>query len=425
MFFGGVAGLNVFHPDDIKPNEVPPPVAITGLRLLNEQIIPGPNSPLEKQLLVTDEVELNHSDKMFTFEFVGLHYVDPSRNQYQYMLDGFNEDWVSAGTENTATFTNLDPGRYSFKVKSANSDGVWSDTYASIGVTIKPPWWQTTWAYLSYGLLLLCSVVVVDRVQRKRVETRATARMLAAENERKTNELEHAREVQLSLLPQVPPKVPGIEIAAGMRTATEVGGDYYDFNVAEDGALVIAIGDATGHGLSAGTVVSATKGIFSLVANESDIELAMDSCARGVRRLGLQKLFMAFALVRIADYCLEVVGGGMPPALVYRADTGTVEEISLSGLPLGSPRNGQYRKTAVPLKPGDTVLLMSDGFPELFNGGREMLGYDRARSELAKVGSSSADAVLQHFHSVCEEWTQNAVVGDDVTFVVLKVNYAS
>ncbi len=421
MFFGGIAGLNAFFPDDIKGNPTPPKVAVTGLRLFNEEVQPGEESPLPRQAVVSEEVELEHWQKMLTFEFVGLHYVDPTRNRYEYKLEGFNDEWVAGGNENTATFTNLDPGEYTFRVRAASSDGVWSAEPASMRVIIRPPWWRTPWAYVLYGLILAGGIFVVDRVQRKRVVARATSRMLAEENERKSMELEHARQLQLSLLPQVPPSVAGLQIAAGMTTATEVGGDFYDFSVADDGALMIAIGDATGHGLSAGTVVSATKGIFSLVANESNVEEAMNRCAHGVRRLGLQKLFMAFALLRVVDGRLELVGGGMPPALIYRAESGSVEEVSLSGLPLGSPRNGHYQKTDVPLRRGDTVLLMSDGFPELFNESREMLGYGRARLELEQVGAKTAEQVLQHFHAVCAEWTNNSTVSDDVTFVVLKV----
>ena len=130
---------------------------------------------------------------------------------------------------------------------------------------------------------------------------------------------------------------------------------------------------------------------------------------------------MAFALLRVVDSRLEVVGGGMPPAFVYRSRSRTVEEVPLSGLPLGSPSNGRYRKSDVPLDVGDTVLLMSDGFPELFNARREMMGYDRAGEELAIVGGKSAEEVLRHFHNVCAEWVDNGTVSDDVTFVVLKV----
>jgi ligand-binding sensor domain-containing protein/serine phosphatase RsbU (regulator of sigma subunit) len=420
MFFGGVGGLNAFYPQDIVANQSPPQVALVDFRLFNETVEPGPDSPLERHVSQAERIRLEHWQRMVTFEFVGLHYVDPDRNQYAYRLDGFTDEWVDAGTDNTATFTNLDPGEYTFVVKAANSDGIWNEEGASITVSISPPWWRSSWAYGLYGLILVTSLFFVDRVQRRGVVARATARMVEAENERKSKELEHARELQLSLLPSAPPKLPGIDIAAGMKTATEVGGDYYDFNVADDGSLVVAIGDATGHGLSAGTVVSATKGIFSLVANEPDLEVAMDQCASGVRRLGLRKLFMAFALSRIIENRLEMVGAGMPPALVYRAVGGSIDEFPLSGLPLGSPTNGRYRKIVAPLNSGDVVLLMSDGFPELTDEARRMLGYERAARELELVGMRSADEILMHYQSVCEQWTNGGGLRDDVTFVVLK-----
>ena len=111
----------------------------------------------------------------------------------------------------------------------------------------------------------------------------------------------------------------------------------------------------------------------------------------------------------------------MPPALVFRGATKLVEEIPLKGLPLGSPLNGHYRKTVVPVASGDVLLLLSDGFPELFNRSREMIGYDRAKQELQQVGDKSPSAILQHFYSVCEAWTDGKALDDDVTFVVVKM----
>ena len=111
----------------------------------------------------------------------------------------------------------------------------------------------------------------------------------------------------------------------------------------------------------------------------------------------------------------------MPPALIYRRHSDTIEEVPLKGLPLGSPQNGRYRKKAVPVSAGDVILLMSDGFPELFNGDREMLGYARARSELLQVGRQSPDEILEHFRSVCNEWIGTTARADDVTFVVIRV----
>ena len=111
----------------------------------------------------------------------------------------------------------------------------------------------------------------------------------------------------------------------------------------------------------------------------------------------------------------------MPPALVYRAATQQVETVALKGMPLGGPMAFPYRKTSVTLSPGDTVVLMSDGFPELFNTEREMLGYERAVEVFAEVASQSPEQIIAHLREAGERWSNGRAQDDDVTFVVMKV----
>ena len=114
----------------------------------------------------------------------------------------------------------------------------------------------------------------------------------------------------------------------------------------------------------------------------------------------------------------------MPPALIRRAGAGTIERIDLKGLPLGSPAEVSYRSTCIELAEGDTVLLMSDGFPELFSPDREMLGYDRAADVFARAGEASPDEVIRHLRETTEAWTGGRRPDDDVTFVVLTIKCA-
>jgi hypothetical protein len=246
------------------------------------------------------------------------------------------------------------------------------------------------------------------------------ARYLQAENERKTRELEGARALQLSMLPKTLPVHPCCELAASMQTATEVGGDYYDFDMDEDGTLTLAIGDATGHGLQAGTMVTATKSLFLLHAREKDLAAVLRRATLILQRMGMRKLFMALALVRLRDGVLELAGAGMPPALVYRAATGSVETVALKGLPLGSALPFPYRTQRVQLAPEDTVVLMSDGFPELFDADGAMLGYERAASLLTEIGGASAEEVIARFEETARAWAGGRALDDDITFVVLK-----
>src|SRR5215510_10661615 len=139
---------------------------------------------------------------------------------------------------------------------------------------------------------------------------------IEAENEQRAKELEEARQLQLSMLPKRMPQLQHFEIAAVMKTATEVGGDYYDFHVGADGTLTIAIGDATGHGLKAGTVVAATKVLFNHLAGQADLVATLSQTSRALKQMNMRSLFMALTLVKLKGDHLQCSVAGMPPILI-------------------------------------------------------------------------------------------------------------
>lgn len=244
---------------------------------------------------------------------------------------------------------------------------------------------------------------------------------LEAENEQRAKELEEARQLQLSMLPKQVPQFPDLEIAAYMKTATEVGGDYYDFHVADDGTLTIAIGDATGHGLKAGTVVTATKSLFNELAGEKDLPLMLKRFSHALKKMNLRSLFMALTVARVKNNGLTITAAGMPPILIYRANERHIEEVFLKAMPLGCVTSYNYKQQEVALGSGDIVVLMSDGFPERFNPANEMLGYDQARHTLASAAHLSSQEILLRLVQAGDEWGQSRLPDDDVTFVVLKI----
>ena len=284
-----------------------------------------------------------------------------------------------------------------------------------------------------FGLLIalpasLAARQVGRRHERQVEQQNALKRqLLEAEHARKTQELEEARQLQLSMLPKTVPEHPVVELAAYMKTATEVGGDYYDFDVAADGTLTIAIGDATGHGAQAGTMVTATKSLFNLLAEEPDLEHVLKKATVALKRMAMPRLYMALAMARLRGQTLELIGAGMPPALIYRAADGSVETVPLKGMPLGSFVDFPYRTTRTDLAPGDTVMLMSDGFPELFNSQQKMFGYDRAGTVFEEVAHRSPEEIIEHFVKTAATWrndpapTDEPVYEDDITFIVMKV----
>lgn len=248
----------------------------------------------------------------------------------------------------------------------------------------------------------------------------AQALAIEAENRRRAQELEEARQLQLSMLPKSAPRLPNLEIAASMRPATEVGGDYYDFHLSAAGTLTVAVGDATGHGLKASTVVTATKSLFEAFAQQPDISHIFQETSRVLKRMNLRSLFMAMAIVKLDQNRLRVSSAGMPPILIYRAASGSVEEIDIPGLPLGCLTNYPYRQQETTISPGDVVLLMSDGLPERFNERGETLGYSRGGEILKEVAELSPQAIIDHLIGAGEAWADGQPQDDDMTFVVLK-----
>lgn len=155
FIFGGMNGFNIFHPDNVLENPYEPAVYITDFKLLNRPVeIGGENSPLRKHISMTDTLRLSHSQNIFTFEFIGLNYTQAEFNQYAYKLEGLENEWNYVGAQRNATYTNLSPGEYTFRVKAANNDGVWNEEGTSVAILISPPFWQTYWFYLLTALLI-------------------------------------------------------------------------------------------------------------------------------------------------------------------------------------------------------------------------------------------------------------------------------
>jgi serine phosphatase RsbU (regulator of sigma subunit) len=242
-----------------------------------------------------------------------------------------------------------------------------------------------------------------------------------ADNARKTEELEQARQLQISMLPSDKPSIPHLDIAWHMETATEVGGDYYDYSLDDDGGITITLGDATGHGMAAGTVVTATKSLFQNFADQPVITETFTAMSRSLKGMNFPRLGMAMTMCKITDHKLQISSAGIPPALLYRAATKEIEEIEIGGMPLGYSTSFQYQQEEYDLNPGDTLVLMSDGLPERLNDQDEELGYPKTQELFREAAEMAPDAICEHLAAGGDEWAKGRVQDDDVTFVVIKV----
>lgn len=434
MVFGGLNGFNIFHPDSIKDNSFVPPIALTEFIRYNTDDEEG-KPIIEKGISARDSILLTYKDNIVTLGFSALSFFNNLENQYRYKLEGFNDNWIQLGNNHTVTFTNLSPGDYKLVVTGSNNDGVWNQTGRSLYVEVTPPWWRTNVAYGIYTIVFLSSLYGLRRFELNRREqkarfrenqlrlkaTEAEKRAIEAENERKTKELEEARQLQLSMLPKEVPKLPHLEIAAFMRTATEVGGDYYDFLVQENGVLNVGFGDATGHGLQAGTMVTLMKGFFTSDAAKLELQEFMNHCTNMIKEIKLGRILMSFSLVRINDHNLTITSAGMPPVYFYNKEKNETEEILIQGMPLGAMRKFAYKTVERELKSGDTILLLTDGLPEQMNKNSEMLDYPRVKDSFSQIAYKKPDKIIEALTNLGDEWMGEKIQDDDITFVVIKV----
>ena len=257
--------------------------------------------------------------------------------------------------------------------------------------------------------------------EREAKEMEIAQRVLEAEDSRKTKELNEARELQLSLLPQCITSLKNYDFCFDMRPATEVGGDYYDYNISVNNEISIVIGDATDHGMKAGMMVSIIKSLFLTHINTMDIKEFLNSCSHTIKQMKLKNLYMALMLVKINGRNLKMSSAGIPPLLVYRKKTNKVEEYKIKGMPLGAVESYPYETVEIELETGDTVVLMTDGLPELFNKNKESFGEERLKEIILQNACEPVNEIVNKLFLAGEEWRKENKQNDDITLVAFRL----
>jgi signal transduction histidine kinase/ligand-binding sensor domain-containing protein/DNA-binding response OmpR family regulator len=200
MYFGGINGFNEFFPNQVKKNLLEPPLVLTGFEIFNKQVAIAKDekdaSPLKKSITETNAITLPYKSSVFSFAFASLNYTAAEKKQYAYMLEGFDKGWNEVGTKHTATYTNLNPGKYTFKVKGWNNEEEWSSRIINLQLTITPPFWLTWWfklitvismvgGIIGFFLFRMNAVNVQKTALQKLVAERTESLALSTEEERK------------------------------------------------------------------------------------------------------------------------------------------------------------------------------------------------------------------------------------------------
>ena len=404
IVMGGLNGINYFNPSKLDENRLPPKVLIQNVNI-------GGNSNKFESVSNSEFDEIEFENNSISFEYLALSFRNTEQNQYRYKMEGYDEDWIDAGTRRFASYTNLPIGSYTFRVLGSNNDGIWNEEGASYKLTILPPWYRTYAAYAGYIFLLVFGFRSFGKYQAKKS-------LEKADNERRAGELEEAKKIQESMLPKVFPSSKSYDISAGLVTSTEIGGDYYDF-FENKNSIYAVCGDATGHGTSSGMMVSIIKsglnGLPSLSTDKVLYELN-----NIVKKIDLGTLKMSLNICEIKNGSITLSSAAMPPIYLYNSKSKKTEEILIRGLPLGGLKNETFDIQKKKFNKGDVLVMLSDGLPEAENDAGELYDYERVMELINKNASKTAEEIKDKMIGEVDVWLDGKVPDDDVSIVIVK-----
>jgi ligand-binding sensor domain-containing protein len=408
LYFGGINGFNVIYPERIEENSRIPPVVLTSLSQGGKKI------KLDKSAEYIKEVVFKWPANYFDFEFAALNYVETTKNQYAYMLEGFDQNWNYTGTRRFGKYTNLPTGTYILKVKGSNNNGIWNEEGTTLTVTLKPPFWNTWW-FKALSLILLTGLVLSLYKRRLGIVQMKT-------------ELQAAHDAQMSIMPQTDPQIPGLDISGRCIPANEVGGDFFDYLWLneEKSRFGIVIGDVSCKAMSAAMTAVMVSGIINSEARRYN---AVGNILTHVNKTVFSKTdrqtFIALCLASfdIRKKELLITNAGLNEPLLLSAGNVKIIEGTEPKYPLGAVEDTNYQETRIPLNKGDVILLFSDGIPDARDQSGRFLGTEDLIAFVQKTPfmDLTAKQIKSDIFGKIGHFTRSVPPFDDMTLVVVKV----
>jgi len=329
-----------------------------------------------------------------------------------YLSSDIYDDVLFNGYNNKINLKSIPFYSSSFEIYALNSSGVRSNNTIQISVYNAPPWWLRVETIVGYFILLIVFITSFVKYREKKTKE-------LMEGERKSKELEEAKELQNSLLPKVLPNVNGFEISTYLKPATEIGGDYYDFFYKKDNYFYAICGDATGHGVVSGIMVSVTKAGLNGIPM-GDPSTILGQLNKIVKRVNFGRLRMSLSVAKFNDNSVELSSAAMPPTYHFSSKSKKMEEILVPNLPLGGIETEKFDGIKKEFDPGDVMVMISDGLPELPNPTDEMLDYEKVYSCIKNNAEKSADEIKDALVYLSDDWAKGVMNPDDITIVVIK-----
>lgn len=437
IWFGTIMGAVKFNPREDKPNTVEPKIYLTGLKVFM------------KDTVFPHDATFSYDENHLTFNFVGVSLTSPEKVLYQYKLEGFDKDWSPRYTSlNEAVYSNIPPGTYTFMVRAANNDGLWTSEPVKYKFIVKPPFWQTAMFYIIMTMFLLFLLYGADKVRTKNLKSakrkleenvrERTAELalknaeLAERNKDITDSIRYAKRIQEAIMPpahEVKKYLPDSFVL--YKPKDIVSGDFYWVEKRGDIVMFAAI-DCTGHGV---------PGAFMSIVGHNLLKQAVQADEPGKALDNLNKLLsetlkqpgsteyrvrdgmdIALCFMNCKKMELQYAGAYNP---LYIVRKGELKEYKADALAIGTydeNSRAHYTNHTIRLEKGDSIYVFSDGYVDQFGGPQgKKFKHNQFKSLLVKLQELDMNARHEALDAAIEEWRQGMEQVDDILVLGVKV----
>ncbi|MCL4816398.1 MAG: SpoIIE family protein phosphatase [Flavobacteriales bacterium] len=437
ILIGGVNGYNAFYPLQIKTNTNPPKVYLTSFKIFEKEVALDTNIAFKKHL------ELSYQDKFFSFEFVALDYLFPSKNLYSYKLEGLDDEWSPPSNRRFVSYSNLPGGNYVFRVRACNNDGFWNNEGTAIYIKIIPPFWKTNLFYATCILILILSVVVYNRLRTQKIKkekkileqkVKERTRELAEKNRDILSSIQYAKRIQEAILPpleQIYQHFPKSFIL--YKPKDIVSGDFYWF-AEKSGKKIIAAVDCTGHGVPGAFMSMIGHNILNQIVIENAVidaaeilNLLNKAIITSLKQEGGNKqetrdgMDVALCVIDTLDGKVQFSGAYRP---LYILRKNKLEKIEGNKFPIGGLKTVEdktFSSVTVKLNEGETIYMFSDGYADQFGGaeGKKFM-VKRFRDVLLEISDLSMKGQQRKLDELFNKWKGNYEQVDDILIIGIK-----
>lgn len=460
LFFGGINGYTAVDPSTITHNPTVPRVHLTKLRIHHREMLAlEKGSPLTKSIEETDTLFLDYTQSVLTFEFSALNYIIPEKNKYEYWLEGFEENWNTTHNIRTATYTNLDPGKYTLHIRASNNDGVWNDRGRTLFIFITPPFWMTWWFRTIAALSILSILYFAYQIrvraitrQNKILEEKVSQRTLEIQQQKEHIEeqssrileqnthmeenIEVGRMVQMAVLPTASVLQERFSSSFIMFLPKDVvSGDFYWF-MRKGNRFYLAAADCTGHGVAGGFLSMIGYNHLTEIVNqhnEFDAGEILDELNTRVvftlrqRSEGSKSQDgMDISLAIFEDNSNDVqYAGAVNPILLIRKDSDQIERLETDLKIIGSTlakNQKPFDTHRCHLEDGDQLYFFSDGYSDQFGGpvGVKKMNKKRFESQIVLGKDLEPDQQQLQLHNFFHQWKGDVEQFDDILVIGIK-----